>query len=112
MKRNTSSISDSKLDIVITEQQLEQIFEAIVSGKYSWACVLMLRFAKYNPLDYIPSRTYSRLIKDNRSNPNAKKLGTTSDQFSARQNTLLQDYAFFLIMRSLNSAIKDRKISD
>ena len=100
MKRNSSSLSDSRLNIVISEEQLDQIFEAIVSGKYSWACVLMLRLAKCNPLDYIPSRTYSRLIKDNRINPDAKKLAITSDPFSERQNTLLQDYVFFLIMRS------------
>ena len=29
------------------------------------ACLLILRFAGYNPLHYIPHRTYNRLMKDN-----------------------------------------------
>ncbi|MBE9167423.1 HetP family heterocyst commitment protein [Pleurocapsales cyanobacterium LEGE 06147] len=55
----------SKLDKTMTNEQFEQIVDAIVTGKYSWACVLILRFAGYNPLHYIPYRTYNRLIKDN-----------------------------------------------
>lgn len=49
----------------MTEDQFTQVVEAILDGKYSWACVLILRFAGYNPLHYIPYRTYNRLIKDN-----------------------------------------------
>lgn len=55
----------SKLDKTMTKEQFEQVVEAILSGKYSWACVLILRFAGYNPLHYIPYRTYNRLIKEN-----------------------------------------------
>lgn len=40
--------------------------EAILQGKYSWACVLILRSAGYNPLHYIPYRTYKRIIQENR----------------------------------------------
>lgn len=47
--------------------QLEQVLMAIVDGKYSWACVLILRYAGYNPAHYLPYRTYKRLIKDNRT---------------------------------------------
>ncbi|AFY36027.1 HetP family heterocyst commitment protein [Calothrix sp. PCC 7507] len=58
----------------ISTEQIEQIVKAIISGKYSWACVLILRFAGYNPIDYIPYRTYIRLLKNNylgdRSKPN------------------------------------------
>ena len=57
--------SDTKLDKVMTDEQFNQIVEAILSGKYSWACVLILRFAGYNPLHYLPYRTYKRLMKDN-----------------------------------------------
>ncbi len=46
-------------------EQLNQIVEAILAGKYSWACVLLLRCAGYNPLHYIPYRTYNRLLKEN-----------------------------------------------
>jgi hypothetical protein len=51
----------------INPQQFDQIVEAILAGKYSWACVLILRVAGYNPLHYIPYRTYNRLLKENSS---------------------------------------------
>ena len=60
------SVSHSQLDKAMNPEQFDQIVEAIISGKYSWACVLILRFAGYNPLHYIPYRTYNRLIKNNR----------------------------------------------
>ncbi|MBW4678018.1 MAG: HetP family heterocyst commitment protein [Desmonostoc geniculatum HA4340-LM1] len=46
-------------------EELEEIIKAVKDGKYSWACVLMLRYSGYNPLEYIPSRTYIRLMKKN-----------------------------------------------
>jgi hypothetical protein len=49
----------------INTEEIEQIVKAIIAGKYSWACVLILRFGGYNPMDYIPYRTYIRLLKDN-----------------------------------------------
>lgn len=57
--------SESKLDRVMESQQFDRIVEAILAGKYSWACVLILRYAGYNPLHYIPYRTYNRLMKNN-----------------------------------------------
>lgn len=58
-------------------EQFDQVVEAILAGKYSWACVLMLRFAGYNPLHYIPYRTYNRLLKDNsHEKPNSQKDNT------------------------------------
>ena len=45
-------------------QDAEQIIAAILLGKYSWACVLMLQRMGYNPMDYIPYRTYKRLINE------------------------------------------------
>ncbi|WP_168186684.1 HetP family heterocyst commitment protein [Hydrocoleum sp. CS-953] len=55
----------SKLDKIMTREQFDLIIEAILAGKYSWACVLILRFGGHNPLDYIPYRTFNRLIKEN-----------------------------------------------
>ncbi|NWF62455.1 MAG: HetP family heterocyst commitment protein [Fischerella sp.] len=55
----------SNLEKTLNSEQFDQLVEAILAGKYSWACVLMLRFAGYNPLHYIPYRTYNRLIKEN-----------------------------------------------
>lgn len=56
----------TQLTKAMTEEQFEEIVDAILAGKYSWACVLILQTAGYNPLHYIPYRTYNRLIKDNR----------------------------------------------
>jgi hypothetical protein len=53
----------------ITNEQLNQVIAAITDGRYSWACVLILRFVGYNPLHFIPQRTYSRLMKENRQVP-------------------------------------------
>lgn len=55
----------SRVDRAMPEEQFKQVVEAIVAGKYSWACVLILRFAGYNPLHYIPYTTYNRLLKEN-----------------------------------------------
>ena len=41
------------------------IIAAILDGKYSFACILMLRYYGYNPRDYIPYGTYNRLLKKN-----------------------------------------------
>lgn len=63
---NNSSLNlGSKLDKGINPEQFDRVIEAIIDGRYSWACVLILRFAGYNPLNYIPYRTYNRLSKDN-----------------------------------------------
>jgi hypothetical protein len=53
------------LDRKMTSEEFTEVIAAISEGKYSWACVLILRIAGYNPLHYIPYRTYNRLIKDN-----------------------------------------------
>ena len=49
----------------IKPQELDRIVEAILQGKYSWACVLFLRYVGYNPIQYLPYRTYNRLLKEN-----------------------------------------------
>ena len=52
----------------MTEEQFDRVVDAIALGKYSWACLLILRFTGYNPLHYIPHRTYNRLMKSYREN--------------------------------------------
>jgi hypothetical protein len=49
----------------MSDGELDQIVAAIATGKYSWACVLILRLTGYNPLHYLPYRTYRRLVKEN-----------------------------------------------
>jgi hypothetical protein len=57
--------SQHRFNQTISPEQLNQIIEAILKGKYSWACVLLLHAAGYDPLQYIPYRTYNRLLKEN-----------------------------------------------
>jgi hypothetical protein len=68
---NDLSLKKTKLDKVMDPEQFNQVIDAILQGKYSWACVLILRFAGYNPLHFIPYRTYNRLIKDHCSSSKA-----------------------------------------
>ncbi|MEB3884894.1 HetP family heterocyst commitment protein [Lyngbya sp. CCY1209] len=62
-----NSNRSSNLNKTMTEAQFNEVIDAILAGKYSWACVLILSFAGYNPLHYIPYRTYNRLLKANRN---------------------------------------------
>jgi hypothetical protein len=81
------SYPNSKLDKVMTTEQFNQVVEAILAGKYSWACVLILRFAGYNPLHYIPYRTYNRLVKDNRQ---CNQSNTTGKHSLVRERSTIQ----------------------
>ncbi|MEM7796927.1 MAG: HetP family heterocyst commitment protein [Cyanobacteria bacterium P01_C01_bin.118] len=49
----------------MSEEDFALIIDAILNGKYSWACVLILKNAGYEPGHYIPYRTLNRLIKEN-----------------------------------------------
>ncbi|MCG6133430.1 MAG: HetP family heterocyst commitment protein [Nostoc sp. LLA-1] len=73
----------------INTEQIEQIIKAIIAGKYSWACVLILRFSGYNPIDYIPYRTYIRLLKNNCLGENATSKDTDNKEvFDMNSNWL------------------------
>ncbi|WP_245911960.1 HetP family heterocyst commitment protein [Brunnivagina elsteri] len=69
--------AQKQTDRAMKPEQFSQVVEAIASGRYSWACVLILRFAGYNPLHYIPYRTYSRLLKENRQLSSDISLSST-----------------------------------
>ena len=87
MYRNHSS-ADSQLSKTMTEEQFDRVVDAIMSGKYSWACLLILRFAGYNPLHYIPHRTYNRLMKSYReSNPQQTEFLTADRSHSLAKRT-------------------------
>ncbi|MEM1252318.1 MAG: HetP family heterocyst commitment protein [Cyanobacteria bacterium P01_H01_bin.21] len=60
MMFNTESMKAS-----MSEDDFALIIDAILNGKYSWACVLILKNAGYEPGHYIPYRTLNRLIKEN-----------------------------------------------
>jgi hypothetical protein len=69
---------NTRLDKAMSTEQFTQVVDAILDGKYSWACVLILRFAGYNPLHYIPYRTYNRLMKENPQPSHAAHQSTIS----------------------------------
>lgn len=97
---NNSYSPDSQLNKTMSDEQFNQVVDAILSGKYSWACLLILRFSGYNPLHYIPYRTYNRLMKTNREqtaakiqplSTNSKLIDGQKDRFRTRSNHQLQD---------------------
>jgi hypothetical protein len=98
------SYSGNKLDRVMTPEQFTQVVEAILAGKYSWACVLILRFAGYNPLHYIPYRTYNRLMKEHQPNKrwdaskeHSSAVGSSIvevDRFQSAPQTTIQDLEY------------------
>lgn len=71
----------------MNEDQFCQVVDAILNGKYSWACLLILQFAGYNPLHYIPYRTYNRLMKENGPAKSSKQRPQSGNQ----QQTLAVD---------------------
>jgi hypothetical protein len=79
MNYHNSSVNHDR-ENVMTMEQLEQVVEAILDGKYSWACLLILRSVGYNPMNYIPYRTYNRLIKENIKGGNSKSDRSTSQK--------------------------------
>lgn len=86
MHQNHSGLN-SNLEQSIHPEQFDQLVEAILAGKYSWACVLMLRFAGYNPLHYIPYRTYNRLLKENSRTKKTQHSQTGNIKRNSEQNT-------------------------
>lgn len=63
---------------------MEEVIAAILARKYSWACVLILRFHGYDPVDYIPYRTYIRLLKENYHCKNKDAKNTTNKTVDIR----------------------------
>ncbi|WP_442947800.1 HetP family heterocyst commitment protein [Nostoc sp.] len=103
MNQDMAGIS-SNIDKTVKAQQFDKVVEAILAGKYSWACVLMLRFTGYNPLHYIPYRTYNRLLKEN------SKASRTNQQQS--ENIKMLKHANDSISDSNSSSSCLSKIKD
>lgn len=91
---------------VMSEDQLDQIIDAILGGKYSWACVLLLRFVGYNPLHYIPYRTYNRLMKQNGIGSQSKgEENQGSNTSSQKKDKKIADLAYLDSAKDQCSAI-------
>ncbi len=105
------SYPESKLDKIMTLEQFEQVVEAILAGKYSWACLLILRFGGYNPLHYIPYRTYNRLIKEHQQTP--KPHGNRLNNISDREQLDRQHHPQLTkseLRQAYGKAIKDQLV--
>ena len=106
------SFSNSKLDKAMTQDQFNQIVEAILAGKYSWACVLILRFGGYNPLHYIPYRTYNRLLKENcqvgnTSRNQADNINTENKKHvPSRCLSQIKDLAYLEVMSNQKASVR------
>jgi hypothetical protein len=118
---NNSYSSDSQLNKTMSNEQFNQIVDAILSGKYSWACLLILRFSGYNPLHYIPYRTYNRLMKANReqirqaiqspnTNPNNSNLIDGQEaRFGGKPAHQLQDLYYLEEIDQQSTKVKGGK---
>lgn len=127
MNQDIPGIS-SNLDKNVNHEQFDQVVEAILAGKYSWACVLMLRFAGYNPLHYIPYRTYNRLLKENTTstkkshkdtnlheNTKASKPSTAKVSQSKLANSCLskiKDLTYLEVVGKQNTEIRGGSLED
>ncbi|MBD2493125.1 HetP family heterocyst commitment protein [Nostoc sp. FACHB-280] len=106
MNHNLTSVSNFNKGI--NPQQFDQIVEAILAGKYSWACVLMLRVAGYNPLHYIPYRTYNRLLKENSSTNRTQQQEVSSAEKSVATNCLgkIKDLTYLEVVSKQKTEIR------
>ena len=65
--KNTTNNTNNTLKIEIDIEKIEEIVQFILLGQYSLACFMFLQVIGRNPLDYIPYRTYNRLVKDKKA---------------------------------------------
>jgi hypothetical protein len=65
--------------VELTPEQINQLIQFINEGKYSYACVILLRFFGENPLHYIPQRTYSRLMKEHQKDSGVTASNTSKN---------------------------------
>lgn len=112
---HNSNSSGSQLNKSMNDEQFNQIVDAILSGKYSWACLLILRFSGYNPLHYIPYRTYNRLMKSNReqtkkqSQPDVRLDGSRSNQGKSEFAYKLKDLHYLEGIENQSAQVKGGK---
>jgi len=116
---NQHPFFSTKPEKPINPEHLSQIIEAILNGKYSWACVLFLRFSGYNPLHYIPYRTYNRIVKENcqfhrqgRSKAEPIKVGNdysgASNPSSQKLLSNVDDLAYLELLNEPSEPVKGR----
>lgn len=114
-----TSYPSMNIDKKMNPEQFAQVVDAILEGKYSWACVLILRFTGYNPLHYIPYRTYNRLLKENcqvgrssrraTNSVNTDNLGSQSSSISSQKLlNKIDDLAYLELLEKQHTQIEGR----
>jgi hypothetical protein len=105
--------SNPRFNKTISPEQINQIVEAILAGKYSWACVLLLRFVGYNPLQYIPYRTYNRLLKENcnigkpsRAKTVSLQEATTRSDGTSSNSSKITDLAYLEVIEESSNQLR------
>lgn len=79
-KKASQTVNQDTFSQSLSEDQFSQVLSAIIDGKYSWACTLLLRFTGHDPRNYLPYRTYIRLVKERcQRSETTKKLQSPSD---------------------------------
>ncbi|MGF1521514.1 MAG: HetP family heterocyst commitment protein [Leptolyngbyaceae cyanobacterium] len=83
-QKASQKVSQDSSSQSLSEEQFSQVLSAIIDGKYSWACALLLRFTGHDPRNYLPYRTYIRLIKERcqRSEASSNLKGSPSKTLS------------------------------
>ncbi len=69
----TKDSNGNKL-VLIAQKDLDSLLEHILEGRYSMASLEMLKLSGENPQDYIPYRTYNRLLKTKKSLANGEAI--------------------------------------
>jgi hypothetical protein len=99
------SFSDPNAFKTLDREQINQIIDAILAGKYSWACFLLLRCIGYEPLHYIPYRTYNRLVKEHCQTSRLTELEAKSTSVNKRTSQI-QDLEYLEAVERQNSCIR------
>jgi hypothetical protein len=102
---HTSSQLNAAIETDLDNEQSTAIIEAILAGKYSWACVLLLRSAGRNPLHYIPYRTYNRLLKEEMQKRSTMR-NPTANSHASHAKSQIQDLAHVDQVPDLTADVK------
>jgi hypothetical protein len=87
---------------------MEEIIDAILQGKYSSACLLLLEETGHDPLHYIPYRTYNRLQKQRQQEIRARNraLSATANPTVTSLRAKMADLDYIEILPDQASTAK------
>lgn len=77
----------------ISADKMAIIIDAILEGRYSYACLMTLEATGYEPMQYIPYRTYNRLQKQRQANYCRANHGQSTAQVTPLRDKIAEiDY--------------------